>query len=208
MTRPSRLPAAARGLFGFRAPRVLGVLIVLLAAASAAYVTIDPLITPWAYNRSGHRALVGYWHGEMTVEPGDTRHVALYLRKFLTLRDILVDGLRSTPPMPDILVAAKMCGPKGRGRYHGSGDVGDRAGTHFTFGLAPDDAALGKHPSGFKGSWDRPDRLELTARLYTRGPDGARGEASATAQPEGPDDPGIIRLELTSSTKAAFDAAC
>lgn len=101
-----------------------------------------------------------------------------------------------------------MCGPKSSTRYHGRGDVADRQGTRFTFGLAPSGPVPGKHLSGIEGIWDGEDRLELTTRLYTQGPEGAIGDASIAARPQASDRTGVIWFEMRRSTEEAFDAAC
>ena len=147
----------------------------------------------------------------MAIAPGDTRHVALYLRRFQTISEFLLrgsDSARGAGRTPDVRVAAKICGPKGSTRYHGEGEVANRDGRRFTFGLTPDSEALGTHPSDIEGVWDGENQLELKLRLYTQGSDGARGEASRSARPGGSDNTGVIRFELHRITEPAYDAAC
>jgi hypothetical protein len=197
----------------FKSPvaRLFIVLILMSVAVTGVAAAMSYVTTPWAHTAFGRTALVGYWQGQMLFEPGDTRQVALSLRKFRTLADIWLQrpsGAVGSTPVPDLGVAAKLCGTSGRMRYEGSGDVKNRDGSQFTFGLAPEGGVFGKHPSGFAGAWDGKDRLELTARLYTLGPEGATGVASASARPGASSDPGVISFELRRSTSEAFDAAC
>jgi hypothetical protein len=207
--------AAVTALFGSGVPKGLIVLFGMLAVAMAAYGAVSYWMTPWAHASSDRKALVGYWQGEMLFEPGDERQVALYLRKFTTLTDILLDngGTRGGNEL-DIRVAVKVCGPNGPTRYHGSGYVKDRDGSRFTFGLAPDAEAQGRHPSDFQGLWDGNDRLQLTSRLSTRGPDGASATASIAARPGTSENTGqatvdgVIRFEMRRTTEANFNAVC
>jgi hypothetical protein len=185
----------------------LSVLLVMLAVAMAGYGSVSYWMTPWAHATSNRSALVGYWQGEMVFGPGDERHIALYLRKFTTLSDILLDKRGATGSAePDISVAAKVCGPKGSTQYHGSGDVKNRDGSRFTFGLDPDGGAHGSHPGELTGFWDGHDRLDLTSRLSTRGPDGASAAASIAARPGTVE--GVVRFVMRRSTKETFSAAC
>ena len=179
----------AAALFGSRMPRSLIAVLIIWSAVM------------------GVLGGVGYWQGEIVFEPGDTRQVTLYVGKFLTFWDIVIHGRGDGGPRPDIRVSAKICGPKGSVRYDGHGDVANREGTRFTFGLAPDGTPHGKHPNALKGAWDGKDRLQLTTRFYTQGPDGARAEASIAAAP-GSDDPGVIQFEMRRVTEDDFDAAC
>jgi hypothetical protein len=211
---PARAPRsvfrkAAIALFGTGVPSGLIVMVLLLVAVMAAYAAVSYWMTPWAHASSDRQALVGYWQGEIGFGPGDTRHIALRLRKFTTLSDILLDksGTRGVAA-PDIRVAAKICGPKDAMQYHGSGDVKNREGTRFTFGIEPNAGVPGKHPSEFEAVWDGENRLELTARLHMRTANGATGEAAAAARPGGSKEPGVIRLELRRSTEEEFVAAC
>jgi hypothetical protein len=212
----SMVPTEATGLFESRLPRGLIALGIVTAIVMGGYGVVSYVMTPWAHASSDRGALVGYWQGEMVLEPGDRRQVALHLKKFTTLRDILLDreGTRGGAPTLDIRVAAKVCGPGGSVRYHGSGDVADREGTRFTFGLEPDSGAHGRHPGEFRGLWVGKDRLELASRLSTRSPDGASAAASITARPKGSESTGaplpdrVIRFEMRRSTEENFDAAC
>jgi hypothetical protein len=206
---------AATARFGSGVLKGLIVLLMMLAVAMAGYGVVSYWMTPWAHATSDRSALVGYWQGEVVFGPGDERRVALHLEKFTTLKDILLDNRGTTGSTePDISVAAKVCGPEGATRYHGSGDVKNREGSRFAFGLDPDGSAHGSYPGEFQGLWDGNDRLELTSRLSTRGPDGASAAASIAARPEasggaahGPED-GVIRFEMRRSSARDFDAAC
>jgi hypothetical protein len=198
-------------MFGSRVPRVVIGMVVVVAVVEGAYLSWRYWLTPWARAHDGHPPLVGYWQGAMVVEPGDTRQVTLYLRQFETAREFLLRGGRAnwdSTPMPDIRVVAKVCGATGSTRYHGHGDVADRAGTRFTFGLTPERTTLGKHPSSIEGVWDGEDRLDLTGRVYTQRPDGATAETSAAARPSDSNVTGVLRFELRRVTQEAFDASC
>jgi hypothetical protein len=198
--------AALRGSYVRQALILLAVVFLTVIVAHAG---ISRVLTPWAHASPGHGGLVGYWSGEMVFQPGDTRQVVLYVKKFLTLRDILIHGRGDTSgPTPDIEIAAKVCGPKGATRYHGAGNVANRKGSRFTFGLAPEGGAPGRHPSEFEGAWNGADRLEVSARLYTQGPHAATGEASIAARPDGASRAGVISFALRRATNEAFDAAC
>ena len=145
----------------------------------------------------------------MVLQPGDTRTFVLYVKKFHTLRDILVHGRGDTSaPTPDLEVAAKVCGPRGHTRYHGAGDVANRKASRFTFGLAPEGGAPGRHPSEFEGAWNGEDRLEVSARLSTQGPHAATGDAAIAARPDGASRAGVISFALRRTTNEVFDAAC
>jgi hypothetical protein len=221
MTEPtvgrSTVRTAAVALFGSRVPRFVIVMIVVVAVAEGAYIGVNYMATPWARAHGSRPPLVGYWHGEMVFEPGDTRQVALYLREFETVREFLLRGGKASwdsTPSPDIRLVAKVCGPKGGTRYHGQGDVANREGTRFTFALEPGPGAQGKHPSEFRGLWDGEHRLELTSRLSTRGPDGASATASIAARPGTSENTGqatvdgVIRFEMRRTTEANFNAVC
>jgi hypothetical protein len=197
-------------MFGSRVPRLVIGLIIVVAAVEGAYIGVSYLLTPWARVNNGHPPLVGYWQGEMRIEPGETRKVVLHLRPFRTVREFLLRGSQEIGETrtPDLRAAATVCGSNGSARYRGSGDVANRDGTRFAFGLTPDGEALGRHPDHIEGIWDGQDRLDLITRLYTSGPDGARGEASVAAVPGTADDSGVIRFEMRRISEQAFDAAC
>ena len=201
---------AARALFGSGVPQALIWLVLMFVAAIGAYAASSRLLTPWAHASADRSALVGYWRGEMDFGPGDTRQIVLYVRKFTTLGDILLDkgGTRGGAHTLDIKVRTKVCGPKDSALYHGSGDVANREGTRFTFGLEPDDGAQGQHPGNFEGIWNGEDRLEFTSRLNTRGPNGTTAAATATARPTSSDRTEVIRFEMRRSTEDDFNAAC
>ncbi|MGH9162810.1 MAG: hypothetical protein ACRD2X_22835 [Vicinamibacteraceae bacterium] len=67
-------------------------LIVFFVVIATLGAGLSYFLHPWARDYRGHGALVGYWRGEMVVEPGDTRQVALRLKKFRTFREILLEG--------------------------------------------------------------------------------------------------------------------
>lgn len=210
---PRRLPlrTAIAALFGSRVPRIVIVLLAILVAAEGAYLAVRRVQTPWARSQDGHPPLVGYWQGELTFAPGDRRRVLVHLREFQTVREFLLRGsdTRSDSPQPDIRVVAKACGPTGRAQYQGSGDVANRDGTRFRFGVSPDAPVRGRHPSNLEGTWDGKDRLELAGRLATHAADGSASvTASASARPSGSEDDGVVRFELRRTTEQAFDAAC
>lgn len=200
-----------KALFGSRVPRVLVLMIVVVATVEAAYLGVNYLQTPWARVHNGRPPLVGYWLGEMEFGPGDTRRFALHLRVFETTWEFLTRGAKadwSVAPRPDIRVAVKACGPNGSARYYGDGDVASREANRFTFGLNPEGAVPGKHPTDLHGVWHGGDRLELTSRIYEQGPLAAVAEASIDARPVVLNDPGVIRFEMRRITEQGFNAVC
>jgi hypothetical protein len=199
-------------LFGIRLPRAVIVLLVFVVVLGLALDGVSYLLAPWAQEFSGRPVLVGYWQGEMLVAPGDRRRVALRLEKIRTFREILIHGRggQESGPAPNVRATATMCGAEGgRSRYRGSGHVLDRSGSRFTFALAPENSAPGRHPGEIDGAWNGADRLDLSTRLYTQRPDGvATAESSVAARPGRSDESGIVRFHLRRGTEQAFHAVC
>ena len=162
---------------GSHVRQALILLVVISLTVILAHAGISRVLTPWAHASSSRGALVGYWRGEMVFQPGDTRQVVLYVKKFHTLRDILIHGRGDTSgPTPDIEVAARCAGPKAAGAI--------TAPATWRIAGAPASPSGWRRravrPAGTRASskaWNGEDRLEVSARLYTQGEHVATGEA-------------------------------
>jgi hypothetical protein len=189
--------------------------IILLVGAGlifAAFYGLRYFTEPWSVSWPGHKALVGYWQGEVTFGPGDQRQVAIHLESVAGNRPFGESGGTTYFPEADMEGEARMCGSQGNATYDISGDVENRQGARFEIGFVPQPDSPGRHPDVTQATWDGEDRLQLTTRTYTGNADGsAEGSASAGAQatPDSSgDSSGAITFELRRGDQAAFDAAC
>jgi hypothetical protein len=204
-------PGLRTALFGTRVPRVLIGMLVIVAVAEGAFLTVRYLLTPWARAHDGRPPLVGYWQGTLDFGRGDHRQVVMHLRVFETAGEFLMRGGKASwdgTPQPDLRVVAKICGAKSNVQYHGEGRVAERNGSQFSFSLGSDGQTPGKHPSSLEAVWDGNDRIQLTARWLEHGADSSVAVATATARSNQSDPGEVARFELTRITEQGFAASC
>ena len=189
------MPGAVRG----RPKLYLFVALAVTAAITAAIYGVDYLLNPWAYAHAERPPLLGYWRGDIVVEPGDRRTVVLRLTH---------PALRSrSPSRINLLGGARVCGSRGAARYNLTGATENRDGTQFTIGFGGDDLGAGTHLDETNATCDGANRIELRTRLRWVEPDGSsRGTTSIDARSGA--ERRRIPFELRRSTKEEFDAAC
>lgn len=173
-----------------RAVIALGVIVVL---GIALIFGVHWAFRPWAMSLPGRPGLVGYWQGEATFGPGDSRHVVLHLtdRAAPALSNVCTS-------CPAIHGTAEVCGAGRDTHYEVDGDPKNYTGTRFQLEMKPVDKGPGAYLDDLDGEWDG-DELGISTHVFHAFADGSVDPVES--QP-------AVDVELHHVGQAEYDAAC
>ncbi|MET8908918.1 hypothetical protein [Micromonospora sp. NPDC004551] len=151
------------------------------------------LLNPWV-SLPGRPGLTGYWQGDVTVAPGDKRHLVLHLKG---------DPPSRCSNCPDIDGTAEVCGAGQHTEYDVWGDPLNFRGTRFALKIRPVRDGPGRYLNRLDGERDG-DVLTVETGVTVVDADGVARSTTSSDRPSEPP----LRLELRRATAADYRAAC